>query len=63
MQFKKTYNQNNKNSTYYYVNGKRVTFEKFTDLEYSCKFKGLTYNSSYLYTKDNGRIETGFCYS
>ena len=63
MQFKKTYNQNSKNSAYYYVDGQRVSFTDFAILEFNCKLKGLTYKSSYLYTKDNGRTESGFCYS
>lgn len=64
MQFKQTYKQENmKKSIYCYVNGKRVSHEKFTELEYKCRRENLNYNSSYLFTKDNGRIESGFCYS
>ena len=64
MKFKRTYNQENMDkSCYFYVDNKRVSRKEFDELVDICKFKGLKYNSSYLFYKNNGRIQVGFYYS
>ena len=64
MEFKRTYNQENMEKTcYYYVDNKRVSREKFSELVDICKCKGLKHNSSYFFCKNNGRIKIGFHYS
>lgn len=64
MEFKRTYDQENIEKTcYYYVDNKRISRKRFSELIYMCKCRGLKYNSSYLFYKDNGRIQVGFCYS
>lgn len=64
MQFKQTYKlENMKKTIYFYVDNKRVSSDKFLELVYVCKCKGLKYNSSYVLTRNNGRIELGFTYS
>ena len=57
MEFKRTYKTENMEKTcYYYVDNKRVFRERFSELIDVCKCKGLKYNSSYLFCKNNGRI-------
>ena len=64
MEFKRTYKQEDmEKSCYFYVDNKRVSRKKFGELVDICKYKDLKYNSSYLFYKDNGRIQIGFCYS
>lgn len=64
MEFKRTYKQEDmEKSCYFYVDNKKVSRKKFGELVDICKYKGLKYNSSYLFYKSNGRIQTGFYYS
>lgn len=64
MEFKRTYKTENMEKTcYYYVDNKRVSRERFSELIDVCKCKGLKYNSSYLFYKNNGRVKIGFHYS
>lgn len=40
------------NITRYYINNKRVSKEKFTNLDYLARIKRLNYNSSYTLEND-----------
>ena len=61
MQFKQTYQVNNNSNPYYFIDGKRVSEEKFEDMKAICRIKGMRYNSSLLYTQGN-RYHACFCY-
>ena len=56
----KIYDTGYQRDKYYYIDNKRVSSEKFYWESYQLQLKGLIYNSSYLKTKNNGRIEAGY---
>ncbi len=56
MKFVKTYTETLFNTfykSYYYIDNKRVTEEKFYYMDELCKIKGLKYNCSSLTNKNN----------
>ena len=58
MQFKKSFNivdTGYQRNTYYYIDNVRVSSDKYFLEKYTCEFKGMNYNTSYGYTKPNGR--------
>ena len=63
MFFKQTYrvyDTGYQRDKYYYIDNKRVSSNTFYWKSYQLQRKGYKYNSSYLITKDNGRIESGY---
>lgn len=61
MQFKQTYRiyeTGYQREKYYYIDNKRVSADTFYETSYICQRKGMQYNTSYLRTKSNGRVES-----
>ena len=58
MQFKKSFNIVNtgyQRNIYYYIDNKRVSSDEYFNVKCACECKGMNYNTSYSYTKPNGR--------